>query len=158
MEASEINAERLMQNMYRMARCRHALFREYLSRSGVTLHQFHLLLQIKVSGKAKVSDLSDLMLVSMPTASRMINALCDTGLVRKEKDSEDRRSTFLVLTPKGDRVVGRIHDRQMRILSEMMERIPEAELEVFLSVTERFADDWMNLLGREKNEREGADE
>lgn len=146
MEKNEAFIQRLMQNLYRVARCRQAMFQDVLARYGVTLHQFHLLLHIDSSGQLKVTELSDKMLVSMPTASRMINALCELGLVRKKKTTSDRRSTYLELTAKGKRTMGDIHRQQMEMISRVLEKMPEEDLEAFLQVSERIADQWMSTL------------
>jgi DNA-binding MarR family transcriptional regulator len=149
MEKTEAFAQRLMQNLYRMARCRHAVFQDILTEYGVTLHQFHLLMHIKMSGQVKISDLSDLMLVSMPTASRMINTVSEMGLVNKKKIRGDKRSTYLELTTEGDKVVDELRKRQLETIARILEKIPQDDLEVFLKVTERMADAMVSGLNRE---------
>lgn len=154
MKKDEVFTQRLMQSIYRIARCRRAVFQDLLTDYGVTLHQFHLLMHM-VSGKqVKVTDLSEKMLVSMPTASRMINTLCEMGLVTKNKNSSDRRSTYLELTRKGKRVVGEIRERQLAMFSGILEKMQEKDVETFLSVTERIASEWTVLL-REERENGG---
>jgi DNA-binding MarR family transcriptional regulator len=145
-------AQRLMQNMYRIARCRQATFQDTLSRYGVTLHQFHLLLHVGSGKKVKVKDVSDKMLVSMPTASRMINALCDLGMVSKEKGQGDKRSTYLVLTNKGRKVVEDIRKRQLETITRIMERIPDKDRDDFLGIMERIADNWAALIKEDEAE------
>jgi len=149
MENTEAFSQRLMQNLYRMARCRHAIFQDILSEYGVTLHQFHLLMHIKMSGEVKISDSSDLMLVSMPTASRMINTLSEMGLVTKKKISGDKRSTYLELTAEGDKVVDELRRKQLETIARILENIPQGDLEVFLKVTEKIADEMVSGLDRE---------
>ena len=150
MEKAEALAQHLMENLYRMARCRHAIFQDIFSQSGVTLHQFHLLMHIKMSGKVKVNGLSELMLVSAPTASRMANTVSDMGLVAKKKIRGDRRSTYLELTPEGERVVDELRKRQVEIIARILERIPQEDLEVFLKATDKIADEMVSGLDREK--------
>ena len=137
MEKSEIDAQRLTQVLYRMARSRHTLFQGLLSSYGVTLHQFHLLLHMKASGKIRVTDLSDLMMVSKPTASRMIHTLCDKGLVSKKTDDQDRRLVFLTLTPKGEKVVGKMQAKQREVLASVLGKVPASEMKVFLDTVEK---------------------
>jgi DNA-binding MarR family transcriptional regulator len=149
MKEIEAFAQRLMQNLYRMARCRHAVFQDILSEYGVTLHQFHLLMHIKMSGEVKISDLSDLMLVSMPTASRMINTVSEMGLVTKKKISGDKRLTYLELTAEGDKMVDELRKRQLETIARILEKIPQDDLEVFLRATERMADEMVSGLNRE---------
>lgn len=102
MEKGDADAQRLMLAFYRVGRSRHAILRDLLSRHEVTPQQFHLLMYIKASGTARVTDLSAMMMVSKPTASRMINTLCDKGMIRKRADEKDRRLVYLDLTPGAD--------------------------------------------------------
>jgi DNA-binding MarR family transcriptional regulator len=137
MEKSEIDAQRLMHVLYRIARSRHTLFQEMLSRYGVTLHQFHLLLHMKASGKISVTELSDMMMVSKPTASRMAHTLCDKGLVSRKADDLDRRLVHLALTPKGEKVVGEIQARQRERLARILGKVPASEMKAFMNTVEK---------------------
>ncbi len=140
MDRDEMNAQRLMRDLYRMIRSRHTLFREVLARNGVTLQQFHLLMHMKTSGRVRVTDLSEMMLVSKPTASRMLNTLCGKGLARKQADTRDRRSVHVRLTPRGERVVDEVHERQIEMLSRIMGKMDESEMEAFLASIGKIAD------------------
>ncbi len=152
MEKDQLFAQRLMQNLYRIARCRHAMFQDILTDYGVTLHQFHLLLHLKSKKQVKVTDLSDKMMVSMPTASRMINTLCDMGMISKKKSQTDRRSTYLQLTGKGKKVVGEIREKQLEKISMMLKKVSDDDKEAFLNLTERIADKWAALVKEDTEE------
>jgi DNA-binding MarR family transcriptional regulator len=106
-------------------------------------------MHIKMSGEAKISDMSDLMLVSIPTASRMINTVSEMGLVVKKKISGDKRSTYLELTAEGDRVVDELRRRQLETIARILENISQDELEVFIKVTEKMADEMVSGLDRQ---------
>jgi DNA-binding MarR family transcriptional regulator len=149
---SEENAQRLVQDFYRVARSRHALFYELLSGYGITMHQFHLLMYLKTSGRMKVTDLGNMMLVSMPTASRMLNTMCDKGLVKKTGDDKDRRLSYVELTSKGGRVVEQAHARQREVLAEVLEGMPASEMESFLGTMEKIADELTSLMKKERGD------
>jgi DNA-binding MarR family transcriptional regulator len=153
MKRSEENAQRLMEDFYRVARSRHALFYDLLSGYGITMHQFHLLMYLKKSGRMKVTDLGNLMLVSMPTASRMLNTMCDKGLVKKTGDAKDRRLSYVELTSEGERVVEQAHARQRDVLAEVMEEMPASEMESFLGIMEKIADKLTSLMKKERGDK-----
>lgn len=134
-----------MREFYRIAGCRHAVFREYLPRYGITFQQFHMLLHLSKAGPLKISDLSQRMLVSMPTTSRMANYLLRQGLVKKSKDSSDRRSTYLELTPRGEELVMTVEGLQARTISSILGELSREEADTFLRVIRYFAD---SLTGR----------
>ena len=154
MEKSEVNAQRLMEAFYRMAKGRHALFQDLFSDHGVTPHQFHLLTYIKASGKVRVTDLSGMMLVSKPTASRMLNTLCEKGLAKKGADQCDRRLVYVQLTSKGQRLVDEVQTRQKEILSKVLVRMPEDDMRTFLETMERIIAE-LAAMSREDAERGG---
>ncbi|MBN2027137.1 MAG: MarR family transcriptional regulator [Actinobacteria bacterium] len=140
MDQSELNAQLLLQEFYRIARSRHLLFRNLLSRYGVTLQQWHLLLHMKTREKVRVTDLSEMMLVSKPTASRMLNTLCEKGLARKKTDSKDRRLVYVEITSKGKKVVEDAHAKQREMVSKVLAQMDEDETQVFLRTMEKIAD------------------
>jgi DNA-binding MarR family transcriptional regulator len=145
MDKSEVDAQRLMQAFYRVAMSRHALFRDRISDYGVTLHQLHLLTYMKESGRVRVTDLSDMMLVSVPTASRMLNTLCDKGLARKKTDDRDRRLIYMEPTPKGKRVVEEVQIRQREMLTKVLQQMPAGVMETFLETMEKVADELRSM-------------
>jgi DNA-binding MarR family transcriptional regulator len=153
-EGKEACVQRLMQSFYRVARCRQAMFQSVLSQYGVTLHQFHLLWHIRSNRQIKVTEISDLMLVSTPTASRMINTLFDMGFVMKKKSHPDRRSTYLELTEKGEEIITKVYRRQMELINVLLEALSEKELDNFLDITESIAERWMTLLKESQGEGE----
>jgi len=155
MDQSEADAQRLLQNFYRIARSRHVLFRELLARYGVTLHQFHLLMYMKGAGKLRVTDLSQMMLVSKPTASRMLNTLCEKGFARKKLDSDDRRLVYMELTSKGEQVLAEVHARQRDMVSRVFGKMRRDERQAFVRTMEMIADELTSQIREEgKGERE----
>ncbi len=155
MDKSEADAQRMMQSFYRISRYHHALFHDLLSRYDVTLQQFHLLLNTKMHGKTRVTDLSEMMMVSKPTASRMINTLCDKGMVRKIADERDRRLVFLVLTSKGRRVVEEKQARQVELLARALGKMPAEETRAFLKTLEKVEGE-LAAVFREETGRENG--
>ncbi len=152
MKKSEEDAQRLMQDFYRIARSRHALFYDLLSGYGITMHQFHLLMYLKMKGRMKVTDLGNMMLVSMPTASRMLNTMCEKGLVSKKGDDKDRRLSYVELTREGERVVEEAHARQRETLAEVLEGMPETDMEPFLENVEKIADELTSLMKKRRGD------
>jgi DNA-binding MarR family transcriptional regulator len=141
MKESEGNAQRLMRDFQRMVRGRYALFHSLLSEYDVTMQQFHLLMFMQESGKVTVTDLGNMMLVSMPTASRMLNTLCNKGFVVKRRDGSDRRLIYAELTKEGQRVVREVHDMQLHALARLLDKVSAGEIEVFLATMEKIADE-----------------
>lgn len=73
--------------------------------------QIHVLNAIReiayLNGSCRVSDVSAELQVTTPSVSRMIRELEGMGLVQKSPDEQDRRITYLHLTPEGSACVKR---------------------------------------------------
>jgi DNA-binding MarR family transcriptional regulator len=68
----------------------------------LSLSQFHLLGTLERAGRPlPVGELAIDAGVSTPTATRMLTALQQEGLVTRERDPADRRVVFIELTPAG---------------------------------------------------------
>lgn len=105
------------------------IFRSVLEDYDVTHAQFHLLMVIKGRGKTTVTEISRLLMIAPPTASRMIDGLCAKGLLKKEKDAADHRVTRINLTGKSKRLVTDLTERRARVLREVFQGEDEKELE-----------------------------
>lgn len=71
--------------------------------------QIHVLSAIReisyLNGSCRVSDVSAELHVTTPSVSRMIRELENMGLVKKSPDEQDKRITYLNLTPEGSACV-----------------------------------------------------
>jgi DNA-binding MarR family transcriptional regulator len=135
-------AEDIIDGMEQVMRIRGAVFREELERFGVTLPQFHLLKMIKLHGPLTVTEASRMMLVATPTASRMIGALCDRGMLRRYGQPGDQRVSRVALTRRGLAVVDKVAEMQVSLIMELLEGVGREELRSFASVLRRLVDPW----------------
>lgn len=85
-----------------------SLDHELRDRAGMSLDQYDVLYQLRTAGEpVRMSELADRLLVSRPTASRVVDRLVDHGLVRRWHDQADRRVVRLALTAEGRRAQSR---------------------------------------------------
>jgi DNA-binding MarR family transcriptional regulator len=85
----------------------------------VTWPQFHLLKFIRDGNGVTVTDVSQKLMVSAPTASRMIDGLCSKGLVDKVKDDADHRVYKLELSARSESLMEKLTDLQDRVLYDV---------------------------------------
>src|SRR5436305_7068201 len=71
------------------------------SAEGLSPSQTSALASIDRHGALTPSELANMERVQRPTATRVLNALFDAGLIRREQDARDGRVTRLKLTPAG---------------------------------------------------------
>jgi MarR family transcriptional regulator for hemolysin len=66
---------------------------------GMTRAQWAVLLRLERHEGLKQSDLADLLDVQPITLTRLVDRLCDSGLIERRPDPNDRRAKRLYLTP-----------------------------------------------------------
>ncbi|NPV58881.1 MAG: MarR family transcriptional regulator [Actinobacteria bacterium] len=115
-------AERFVESLGAIMRMRGSIFRKAMGEHGVTGPQFFLMKMVGAHGELSVTQVSDMMMVAAPTASRMIDGLCEKGMLSRRKDPGNRRVTLVSLTSEGERIMRRLWDQQkyefMRLTSD----------------------------------------
>jgi DNA-binding MarR family transcriptional regulator len=77
----------------------------------LTLTQLSTLAVVEASGSTRLGDLAAQIGVAAPSLSRMIESLCERGLVARTADSRDHRATHLVLSPSGKAALAEVRER-----------------------------------------------
>ena len=88
-----------------------------LTKHGVRLGQYQLLLVLWEHDGLTPRELADAVVVEMPTVTRTVQRMVRDGLVRREANPDDARSVRIFLLPKG------------RAVRELAERVREASAE-----------------------------
>ena len=90
-----------------------ALDQDLQARAGINLDDYDVLYQIHIAAEpVRMTRLAERVLVSRPTASRVVDRLVARGWIRRWHDEADRRVVLLELTTEGRRQqvrAGRIH-------------------------------------------------
>lgn len=74
---------------------------EVAGESGLTVLQLMVLLKLRHAGRRPMSDLKDELDVTTGAVTGLVDRLERMGLVVRNPSEEDRRVTFLALTPEG---------------------------------------------------------
>lgn len=76
------------------------------AQSGLSLAWYDVLLELNSAPgrRLRMSDLGDRVVLSRTRVSRLVDELCRAGLVVREANDDDGRSSFAVLTAEGRRV------------------------------------------------------
>jgi DNA-binding MarR family transcriptional regulator len=95
-------------------------------RSGLSLIQLRTLCLIESRPCASLSAIADNIGATLPTASRMVSGLVESGLVTRVGCEEDRRQVSLELTAKGQEVVAASRrETQKELAAELEQFSPE---------------------------------
>ena len=101
--------------------------------------QVMILQALMVQKEPRMNDLSRFLGLSKANASGLVDRLVKKGLLDREHGVEDRRVVFVRLTPKGQTVARGLAKVQRQGLAQMMRRIPEKNLGVFIETLEQMA-------------------
>ncbi len=128
---------RLKESDYqRLARFRQAL-RHFLRfsedaarRAGISPAQYQLLLFVRSFGARPpaVGDLADRLRVLHQSAVGLVDRCARAGLVRRRRDTVDRRRVRVALTAAGGRLVERLVLEHYRGVAELRRAIPRADV------------------------------
>jgi DNA-binding MarR family transcriptional regulator len=98
-------------NLMRTTRAVEESWAQYLKRSeGISPSQYNILRILRGARPkaAKISEISERMVTRDPDVTRLVDRLIKQGLVRRERDSEDRRVVLVEFTPAGLALLSRL--------------------------------------------------
>jgi MarR family 2-MHQ and catechol resistance regulon transcriptional repressor len=79
-------------------------------------------------GPLRLHALATLMGTTDPTATRTVDSLEASGLVERTADPADGRGVLVAATTKGARTVARKREQLVRLLQQLLSRMPDEEL------------------------------
>jgi DNA-binding MarR family transcriptional regulator len=94
---------------------------------GVTIAQCHTLLAIEEKGLTTITELAAEMELDKSTLSRTIESLVVMGLVKRETNSDNRRSQHIQLTEDGEKTVSGIHNQWKNFFKSLFAGIPKSK-------------------------------
>ena len=108
--------------------------------SGLTISRYDVLMQLDLAGgRLRLSELASAIVLSPSGLSKLVDRMEAAGLLKREPDPRDARSTFARITPRGRTLVRKarrthhawlestfgaaLDDRDLRDLARIMQRI-----------------------------------
>jgi len=101
--------------------------------------QAMILQALMMQKESRMNDLARFLGLSKANASGLVDRLVKKGLIAREHGVEDRRVVLVRLTPAGMAVARGLAKVQRQGLAQMMRRIPEHDLKVFIETLEQMA-------------------
>jgi DNA-binding MarR family transcriptional regulator len=108
--------------------------RPTLAGSGLTPSQTSVLFTIVRLGPLRLSEVAKVESLNPTMLSRITTQLCDSGLIRRSADPEDRRSANVAATAAGRRMRERIHRERTQALGAHIEELDERQREALWEV------------------------
>ena len=102
--------------------------------AGLSRYQFLVLQFVSSFDRACITTVADYLVVSLPTASRIVDTLVAAGWVGRVRDTVDKRKTLLVPTEAGSEVLERRREEISADLAECAALLDEEERGVLARV------------------------
>ena len=115
------------------------LFVEEVGEDGPTPRQFAVLLSVHQNPGISQTDLVRMTGIDRSTLTEILRRLGRRGLIRRERQPEDRRTNALHLTGAGESAMRAAIDAVERAQERILEPIPAAERAAAMRVLERLA-------------------
>lgn len=125
----------------------------------VTLAQYRALVVLASRGPQRVVDLARLLDVTASTATRMSERLVRKGLIRRQRQTRDRRMVRLSISAAGRELVAAVTARRRVEVQDIVGRLSAADRQQLVATLRMFADaagevpeqEWSLGWGSEEN-------
>ncbi|MBD3246335.1 MAG: MarR family transcriptional regulator [Candidatus Omnitrophica bacterium] len=112
----------------------------------LTNRQIVTLMYISESDRPKLTDIAENFQVSAPTVSGVVDRLTRKGYLRRERDQQDRRVVYVVLSRKGTEFIERFRKTIQQRWETILDCLSRAEQEEYLRILRKIL---KNMTGRE---------
>ncbi len=117
------------------------------------------LLAIEMLGEAGaciMRGLADQLYLAVNTVTTLVDNLEKRGLVRRERDEQDRRLIWVHLDDAGKKVFASLQEERHRLCEALLESLNEDEQEIYLVITRKIARRAREYVTRSNSSREPA--
>ncbi len=109
----------------------------YLSRGKISLPQLSVLGHLARKEDCPMHELAQVLGVTRPAATGLVDRLIHQGLASRRGDSKDRRVVRVNLTAKGRKVLSTIWEQKRRVIAQVFGRLSAADRAHYLSTIEK---------------------
>jgi DNA-binding MarR family transcriptional regulator len=108
----------------------------------LSILQIQTLVFLKQNKNKDVSmtDLADYFRIELPSATSLINKLCDQKLVARHADKKDRRLVIIILTGKGKKLLEQAMNQRRKKLEKILSYLSEKEKADLLNIFRTLGD------------------
>lgn len=106
----------------------------------VSLPQYRALVVLASRGPQRAVDLADVLGVNPSSATRLVDRLVRSGLVRRTRERSDRRALRVTLSPPGRALVAEVTRRRRAEFERLLDALPTAQHEQIVSALRALAD------------------
>lgn len=132
-----------------LLRLYNATAQRVLDREGISIAHWYYLRVLSQHGTLNQRELSKRVEIAPTTAVTALDALEKRGLVRRERDTTDRRRQFVSITDEGARLIDVLMPDIEKLIAASVQGIPETDMRVFWKVLHKIHDNLSEAIGDE---------
>ena len=109
-------------------------------RYGMTRAQWQVLSRLEQSEGLKQSELAEMLDLQPITLTRLVDRLCENGLIERRADPDDRRAKRLFLTKEARPLMDRLAVLGEEVMAEVLAGLDDADVQLMLTKLGRAKD------------------
>jgi len=99
---------------------------------GMTRAQWAVVVRLERAEGLKQAELAEMLDLQPITLTRLVDRLCDSGLIERRPDPKDRRAKLLYLTPAARPLLEQLHGIGEVLMSNVLDGIDDATIAAML--------------------------
>lgn len=123
------------------------------SQFGMTRSQWAVLSKLERSEGLKQSELAELLDVQPITLTRLIDRLCDNGLIERRADADDRRAKRLYLTKAAKPILEHLHALRVDITDKSLKGFDDAAIRKLVEQLDTIKDNIRDAMSADNDEK-----
>ena len=138
-----VDVERLERSLALLGRKAGPVHAVLAERAGISLDRVGCLVlkAVAAGGSVRITDLARELGVEVPTMSRHVANLTQSGYLQKTPDPADRRVWWVRLTEKAQETIGRLEATRRQMLSNLFSNWTRSDRDTLVDLLDRFCSD-----------------
>jgi MarR family transcriptional regulator for hemolysin len=121
---------------------------------GMTRAQWAVMVRLERAEGLKQAELAEQLDLQPITLTRLLDRLCDAGLIERRSDPKDRRAKRLFLTPAARPLLERLHVIGETLMTDVLAGLDDATIAVMLEKLGRVKDNLRETIQHKPSEDE----
>jgi MarR family transcriptional regulator for hemolysin len=121
---------------------------------GMTRAQWAVMVRLERAEGLKQAELAEQLDLQPITLTRLLDRLCDAGLIERRSDPKDRRAKRLFLTPAARPLLDRLHVIGETLMTDVLAGLDDATIAVMLEKLGRVKDNLRETIQHKPSEDE----
>lgn len=144
MEDRQLN-DQIVETMFSIGRLMKDEMKFSSSVADLSMLQIQALLFIEKQGQVQMKDLAARFTITLPTATSLSDNLIRAGLIKRMRNTEDRRVVTLALSSKGKKLLVKAMDERNKKMRTMLSYLSQGEkkdlLKILLTITKNLGNE-----------------